>query len=187
MQVKTFLIALAVILLHGCSTEDVVWGNKPFVEMEQETIVISEQVELCKSKPDSIFCKTAPTIGDIKPTLDYTLEILKEMNNNFTYTADDTWHYNDNVYEYLKGDCEDIASTMAMQFYNDGVDTQHLYLVYRRISDTEAHLFLAVDTVDGGLRHLDYANSGYPIEENINYYMALDNAGINKWIKGNIR
>ena len=107
------------------------------------------------------------------------------MNSNFTYIADDTWHYNQSVESLLRGDCEDIASTMAQHMINEGIGTQYLYLVYRKTSETTAHMFLAVDTSDEGLLHLDYANSGYPIEDNINFYLPLDDVSV--WVKGNIR
>jgi len=183
-----YIKALVVlILLTGCFKNETIWGDVPFIKMEQETIVLTEHIELCKINPNSIFCRTTKDIGDIRPTKQYTLEVLHEMNNNFKYTANSIWIYNNNIYEYLKGDCEDIASTMAQHMVNEGVATKYLSLVYRKISNTSAHIFLAVDTVDAGLLHLDYDNSGYPIEPEINYHMVLSNAGVNKWIKGNIK
>jgi predicted transglutaminase-like cysteine proteinase len=109
------------------------------------------------------------------------------MNDHFKYYSDSIWHYNQSVYEYLKGDCEDIASTMAQHMINEGIGKEYLYLVYRKTSETTAHMFLAVDTSDKGLLHLDYDNSGYPIEDEINFHLALDNVGVYSWVKGNIR
>ncbi len=174
---------LLVFLLIGCGEEQVVWGDLPFIEMEQDTIILSEQTELCKIKPDSVFCVNSPSIGDIRPTKEYTLKVLYEINRNFNYVSNDTWIYNDTVYEHLSGDCEDIASTMAKHMIDDGIDKEWLYLVYRKTSVTEAHMFLAVDTNDGIL-HLDYANSGYIIEDQINFHLPMTD--VSRWIKGNI-
>ena len=179
---KYILFAL---ILVGCGETEINYGSLPFIEMEQSTITISEQKELCKMKPESIFCTTTEDVGDVQPNSTYALYVLRLMNQNFKYYADDYWHYNQSISERLKGDCEDIASTMAQHMINDGVGTQYLYLVYRRTSETTAHMFLAVDTSDKGLLHLDYANSGYPIEPQINYHLPLDNVSV--WIKGNIQ
>ena len=73
---------------------------------------------------------------------------------------------------------------MAQHMINEGIGKEWLYLVYRLTSESEAHMFLAVDTEDRGLLHLDYANSGYPIEPQINFHLPMTN--VNKWIKGNI-
>ena len=185
--VTIYLISIVagIMMMVGC-TEEENWGDKPFVDMEETSMYFSEHKELCERIPDSIFCKNFTPIGDIEPTREYALQILQEMNSNFKYESDDTWHYNDTVYEYLRGDCEDIASTMAKHMIDDGIAPQSLALVYRKISDTEAHLFLAVKTSDAGILHLDYANSGYQIEPNINFHMIMSDVGVNKWIKGNI-
>ena len=176
---------VCIVLFSGCKQTN--WGALPFVEMNETKIVNGEHVELCKTKPKSIFCESSPNIGDIHPTREYALYILAEMNRNFKYKVDNTWHYNDTVYEYLKGDCEDIASTMAKHMINDGVDKKYLSIVYRELENNYGHVFLAVDTIDAGLLHLDYANSGYPIEPRINFHMRMDDVGIYKWVKGNIK
>jgi len=180
-----YIIFIALFFI-GCS-EQTVWGDKPFIEMEQENMRSAEHIELCERKPSSMFCKTVTSIGDIQPTKEYTIRVLKEMNSNFKYVVNFRWAYNTSIYEHLEGDCEDIASTMAYYMINDGIDTKYLHLAYRKISDTEAHLFLAVDTIDAGLLHVDYSNSGYPIEPRINFHMRMDNPGVDKWVKGNIK
>ena len=181
------ILALTIIpfFFNGCEFEKV-WGDVPFYPMEQSNIILGEQVSLCKKTPDSIFCINVPAIGDIEPTREYSLSILREMNRNFKYKADDTWHYHQTVHEYLKGDCEDIASTMAQHMINDGIDPSCLAMVYRKTGENSAHHFLAVKT-DGKWYHFDYGNSGYLIEPNINFYMKMDNVGIHNWVKGNIR
>ena len=186
-MIKFYMILISsVFLLIGCGEkENIVWGYLPFIEMDQSHVVLKEQTQLCKDNPESIFCSTTCGVGHDKPTSEYTLGVLREMNSNFTYIADDTWHYNQSVESLLRGDCEDIASTMAQHMINEGIGTQYLYLVYRKTSETTAHMFLAVDTSDEGLLHLDYANSGYPIEDNINFYLPLDDVSV--WVKGNIR
>jgi predicted transglutaminase-like cysteine proteinase len=178
------LIMILISVLIGCAEEETVYGDLPFIEMEQSTIVLSEQTELCEKVPESVFCTDTKDIGYEQPSYDYAIEVLKEMNANFTYVADDTWHYNQTVSEHLRGDCEDIASTMAMHMINDGIGKEYLYLVYRKTSETTAHIFLAVNTYDVGLIHLDYGNSGYPIEPQINFHLPLDDVSV--WIKGNI-
>lgn len=178
---------MVALLLVGCGNNTTIYGDLPFIEIESDNIYAIEHIELCERKPESIFCKQSPSIGDIRPSRKYTLEILREMNSNFTYTSNDVWIYNDTVYEDLRGDCEDIASTMAKHMIDDGIGKEWLYLAYRKISETEAHLFLAVDTIDAGLLHLDYANSGYPIEPRINFHMKMTDPGVYKWIKGNIK
>ena len=175
---------LSVLLLVGCNKETI--GDKPCIEMQDTELLISEQVKMCELNPTSIFCTTTPSVGDIQPTKKYALETLCEMNSNFTYKIDDTWHYNQTVFEELEGDCENIASTMAQDMVNDGIDKKYLHLALRKLDDGEFHLFLAVDTVDAGMLHLDYYESGYPIER-INFHMRLDDAGVDKWIKGDIQ
>ena len=180
------ILILLSFFLIGCS-DNTHWGNEPFVEMDSSSMINGEQTVLCERKPESIFCSSTDSTGDIQPTSEYARDILLEMNSNFKYKADSTWHYNDNVHEYLKGDCEDIASTMAKHMIEDGVGPKYLHLAYRKISETEGHLFLAVDTIDRGMLHLDYSNSGYPIEPKINFHMRMDDVGVHKWVKGNIQ
>ena len=172
-------------LFVGCGKENIVWGDLPFIEMDQSYIYLDEQRELCKEKPESIFCATADSIGHEKPSSEYVLGILRTMNLNFTYKEDDTWHYNDSVAVRLRGDCEDISSTMAKYLYLKGIGLEYMYLGYRLTSETSAHIFLIVNTWDKGLLHLDYANSGYPLEDNINFYLPL--ADVSVWVKGNIQ
>lgn len=182
---KIILLTLSIFLLNGCKplTD---YRNVSYIEMEVSTVKIKEHVDLCNRKPNSMFCTNHPSIGDIQPTKAYAMEILLEMNSHFDYKADDYWKYNDNVYEYLEGDCEDIASTMATHMINDGIDKKYLSIAFRKIDDTTYHVFLAVQTSDAGILHLDYSNSGYPIEPRINFHMKMTDVGIDKWVKGNI-
>lgn len=181
------LLLIFALLLGGCDWGEPIWGDLPFIEMEQNTMWIVEHQELCDRQPDSAFCQNSPSIGDIQPTRAYALEVLYEMNSNFKYCVNDSWIYNQTAHEDLCGDCEDIASTMEQHMENDGIGKEYLYLVYRKLSETSGHMFLAVDTIDAGLLHLDYANSGYPIEPQINFHMPMTDVGVHKWIKGNIR
>lgn len=179
-----YIISISIII--GCSSKTD-YRDIKFIEMSEDNIYLKEHLELCNIKPNSEFCIKSESIGDIQPTREYVISVLKEMNSNFKYSVDDTWHYNDTIYEYLIGDCEDIASTMSKYMIDEGIDKKYLFLAYRKISETEAHVFLAVETSDAGLLHLDYANSGYPIEPQINFHMRLDNAGVYNWVKGNIK
>lgn len=175
---------LITLILVGCNKETI--ADKPFVDMNSTAISINEQVKMCSLNPESIFCTTTSSVGDIQPTRKYAIETLIEMNSNFKYQIDDVWKYNYTVYEDLVGDCEDIASTMAQHMVNDGIDKKYLHLAFRKIEDGTFHVFLAVNTVDAGMLHLDYSNSGYPIER-INFHMRMDDAGVDKWVKGDIR
>lgn len=182
---KTITAILLMLLLAGCKQTN--WGALPFVEMNATKMVNGEHIELCRAKPNSVFCKNSPSIGDIQPTREYALDVLRKMNKNFKYKVDNTWNYNDTVHEYLKGDCEDIASTMAKHMIDDGIDKKYLAIAYREIENNYGHVFLVVQTSDEGRLHLDYENSGYPLEPRINFHMRMDDVGIHKWIKGNIK
>ena len=177
---------IPLLFLAGCEN-NTIWGDIPFIESEKNKLLLGEHTALCKKRPTSIFCKNSISVGDIIPTREYALNVLKEMNLNFKYKENDSWIYNNTVYEYLKGDCEDIASTMAKHMIDDGIGKEYLYLVYRLTGEKTAHMFLAVDTLDAGLLHLDYSNSGYKIEPKINFYLPMTNVGIYSWIKGNIK
>lgn len=182
-----FISMLSILIsIIGCN-KYTDYRDIPFVKDNIDSIYSPEHIELCSNNPCSIFCTNSASIGDIHPTKEYVISVLEEMNSNFTYKIDSTWHYNDSIYEHLKGDCEDITSTMIQHMVNDGVDKKHLYIAFRFLDDNNSHVFLAVDTIDSGLLHLDYANSGYPIEENINFHMKMTDVGIYKWIKGNIK
>ncbi len=178
-----FVIFISMMLI-GCY--EVESYNTPFVNDNIEKIAFKGQIEMCKEKPNSIFCENTPTIGDIKPTQRYSILLANELDTNTYYKVSDSWHYNETIYNYLIGDCEDVAMTLINHMVEDGIDKKYLYLVYRLVGDHEAHMFVAVDT-EVGLIHLDYKNSGKPIEEQINHYMPMSNAGVNNWIKGNIR
>lgn len=180
------ILSILLLFLIGCSQGEPNYGAYPFIEMEEETIVIGEHYDMCNNNPTSIFCKKSDSIGDIKPTKVYVIKTLTDMNSNFSYKEDNSWHYNQTVYEDLSGDCEDIASTMAQHMINDGIDKQYLHLAFRKLGDNEYHIFLAVDTSDAGILHVDYGNSGYSIEPKINFHMRMDNPGVYKWVKGNI-
>lgn len=160
--------------------------EQTFFDMNETAIRIPEQVTLCDNNTESIFCTTPLAISDIQPTKEYAIKVINDMSLNFTYSVDKEWQYNDTVYEALTGDCEDLASTMAKHMIEDGVDPKYLCLVYLKTSETTSHIFLAVQTSDAGILHLDYKDSGYPIEPNINFHMKMDNTGVDKWVKGNI-
>lgn len=172
MMNKIYVIATLLFAFSGCK--------------ENDGLIMEEQVELCKKKPSSIFCTTPETIGNIEPTKEYAMEVLRTMNKNYTPKLNDSWIYNDNVYEELVGDCEDIASTMAAHMINDGIDTKYLSLAYKTKDGKNGHIFLAVETSGSGILHLDYINSGYPIEANINFHMRMNSTGVSKWVKGNV-
>ena len=57
-----------VFLFSGCSKQETNYGALPFIEMEADTLLISEHVALCREKPESMFCENAPSIGDIQPS-----------------------------------------------------------------------------------------------------------------------
>ena len=142
---------------------------------------------MCKENPDSIFCKTTETVGDIQRTRAYARTVAIKLSKNHTFKNTYDWYYNDTVYWELEGDCEDVAMTLCKHMVDNGADIKHLYLAYKLTDGgASAHVFLAVDTVDNGIIHIDGANSGYAIER-INWYMPLSNAGVNEWIKGNIK
>lgn len=178
---------LLLLILSGCKSNITDYRDVDFIDKNTSSIYSIEHSELCARKKDSIFCVNSESIGDIKPTKKYALNILKTMNNNFTYTNNEKWIYNNTVYEHLNGDCEDIVSTMIQHMIDDGIDKKYLFIAFRYLENNTSHVFLAIDTIDGGMLHLDYGNSGYPIEPNINFHMRMDDVGIYKWIKGNIK
>ena len=180
-----FIISILIwiaIALTGC--ESVQTYDTPFIEMEQSTMTLGAQREFCKANPDDMFCTTPTSIGDSIPTKEYATKIGYTMARNNLYKSTYEWYYNDTVYEKLIGDCSNSALTIVKQMYEDGIDMQYVYLVYRMTSETTAHLFVAVDTEDGIL-HIDAEEgNGLPIEEQINFHLPMTD--VSKWIKGNI-
>jgi len=181
---KWFIIVA--LLLTGCQLENKTY-NTPFIEMNATNIDMKEHKDFCIKNTGDMFCKNAPSVGDIKPSKKYAVNIANIMKLNNKYQVSNEWHHNTTVYEELIGDCEDTAMTIINHMVNEGIDKKYLYLVYRLTSETTAHMFVAVDT-DEGLLHIDLGNgNGKPLEENINFYMPMTDVGVNKWIKGNIK
>ena len=73
----------------------------------------SDHAEMCNVEPESMFCKNSPSVGDIRPTKEYALTLAREIRRNTEYLDTLKWYYNDTVYEYFLGDCEDIAMTLV--------------------------------------------------------------------------
>ena len=86
------LLLLVLLLCSGC--KQIVWGDVPFIVMEQKELQLPEHIELCNVRPSSIFCENSESIGDVRPTKEYTLEVLREMNTNFKYKDNYVWVYN---------------------------------------------------------------------------------------------
>lgn len=163
---KTLLSLTIAFILSGCDVFD-----SPFY--------LTEHKELC-SRDNGMFCVNTEPLGNEQPTSRYAYDILNEMLLNFTYFDNNSWIYNDNIYEELVGDCEDIASTMAQHMVNDGVDPKYLYFGY--IYNNEGnHLFLMVDTIDKGVVYLYYFSG------EVAYHMPLNDVGVYKWREGNIK
>ena len=179
------ILILFLLLLVGCK-QDLSY-NTPYIEDNRTSVVFKGHIDMCYEIPTSIFCEDSPSVGDTRPTMAYAVTIANRLDNNTRYEISDNWHYNYTVDEYLIGDCEDVAMTIIQHMVDEGIDKKHLHLVYRLVSTTEAHMFVAVDTIDRGLIHIDYAGSGGPIEEQINFHMRMDNVGVYRWIKGNIK
>ena len=179
------ILLILVVLFVGCK-EDLSYGT-PYIEDNMTNIVFKGHIDMCYERPTSIFCEDSVLTGDTRPTMAYAVSIANRLDDNTRYEISDNWHYNYTVDEYLIGDCEDVAMTIVQHMVDEGIDKKYLSLVYRLISTTEAHMFVAVDTIDKGLIHIDYADSGKAIEEEINFHMPIDNVGVYRWIKGNIR
>lgn len=183
-------LILASLLLIGCGSESTTISVTPQVEYVDDNytnIRMTEHVDMCIELPKSIFCVNSDSIGDVHPTKQYVMGLALELADNSIYKATVEWYYNDTVYEDLEGDCEDTTMTLIQHMVDEGVDKKHLSLAYQLTGagDT-AHMFVAVNTVDFGMIHLDYPSSGYPIER-INYHMKMTDVGIDKWEKGDIK
>ena len=57
----------------------------------------SDHAEMCNVEPESMFCKNSPSIGDLRPTKKYSLELAYELSTNTEYKVTDRWYYNDTV------------------------------------------------------------------------------------------
>ena len=187
---KKILLVIAM-LLSGCDSQRI-WAYAEYVsDPYRQFLVLPAHVEFCNDNEDSMFCEDSQSYGDIQPTRAYILNLIAEHRRTFKYVSDgksDHWKYNDTIHESLRGDCEDKALTMIHHMVTqDGIDKKYLVLVYRLISETEAHMFVAVNTSDAGWLHVDYVNSGQPLEENINWHMLMSDVGTLSWIKGNIK
>ena len=186
MNMFTFsLIAWLIIVLNGCDSRTT-YEEHGFIEDGKSSIYFYGHKDLCKTQPDDMLCKTDISIGDIKPTREYALEILNEMNSNFRYKGEDgdIWVYNSSIHENLVGDCEDIAMTMIHHMIEDGIDRKHIIMATELWSDNVWHIFVGLNTDEGWL-HLDYYGSGVPMSRT-NYYMKMTDVGVYKWIKGSV-
>ena len=155
-----------------------------FVEYDNDFFHLPGHLLMCYNNPTSIFCENFESAGKIRPTRDYAINVANDLNLNYLDTLD--WYYNNNIHDELIGDCEDVAMTIINHMISDGIDKKFLHLVYLiTFNGDSAHVFVAVDTIDSGIIHIDYPGSGYPIEQ-INYHMRMDNSGTFNWIKGNM-
>lgn len=182
---KFVLLLVLSLLLTGCYSS-IKYGYLSYVEDNINKLVLSNHKTFCEENPEDMFCKNDISIGDIQPTQAYALGLAKTMFNNTSYKVTDRWYHNKTVYEHLTGDCEDVAMTIVNHMIDDGIDRKYIVLVYRMTSETTAHMFVAVNTIDAGWIHIDYENSGYPLEDRINHHMLMTDVGVYKWIKGNI-
>lgn len=180
---KIISFAFLLFLLIGCK-ETPTYATE-FIDDNWTKIRHSDQVYMCNQLPDSIFCQNSPTTGDIQPTEKYVKNIVSKLKPNTKYVVSDNWHYTETVYEYQERDCEDEAMTMVHHMVDDGIDKKYLFLVYILMPNNTAHVFVGVDTVDKGLLHMDLSIVT-PIEPKINWHMRMDDAGVEKWVKGNI-
>ena len=189
MEKLILLVSLSLVFIgcDGTGSEDPIpqQAVNTYVDDNYTMLVFKEHSIMCFNKPYSIFCINSPSTGDIQPTKEYVMGITNELASNQTYTNTIPWYYNNTVYEDLEGDCEDTAMTLVKHMVDDGIDKKYLSLAYQLTSETTAHIFVAVDTVDYGMIHIDYRNSGYTIER-INWHMLMTNVGISKWVKGDI-
>lgn len=170
--------------MNGCK-EKPTYATE-FIDDNWTKIQHKEQVNMCNQLPDSMFCKDLPTIGDIQPTEEYIRRVARKLKQNTKYVVSDDWHYTETVYEYQERDCEDEAMTMVHHMVDNGIDKKYLHLAYILLPNDTAHIFVAVNTIDKGLLHMDLSTVK-PIEPRINWHMRMDNAGVDTWIKGNIK
>ena len=178
-------LILASFILLGCGKVDTY--DLPFIDDNYTSVMFKGQVDMCDRQPDSMFCSDQPTIGDIQPTGDYLIGIVDRLLDNTTYKVSDDWHYAGSVDIHMVRDCEDEAMEMINTMVEEGIDKKYLFLVYQLTSETSAHMFIGVKTIDKGLRHMDLNTVHAPIEKQINWHMRMDDAGVRKWIKGNIQ
>lgn len=180
---------LIVLLLVGCGevNNNTDWASVPYVDDNYTHLTLKGHRTLCNELPESEFCWSDDSISDIQPTQQYCINLAKGLDTNLKYVVTDEWYYNHTIYQRLVGDCEDVAMTLAKHMIDDGIDKKHIVMVYRLTGETSAHIFLAINTSDAGWIHLDYANSGGLLEPQINHHMLLTDAGVYKWIKGNIK
>lgn len=185
---KLILVGM-MLFLNGCD-----WGefsgdtyDLPYIEDDYRNgTYIPGHEKMCDDYPDSVFCGDVHTDEGVQPTYDYAVDIVMTLRKNTKYVAEaegeDHWKYTDTVWEYDGRDCEDEAMTMVHHMiYEDGIDPQYLYLVFQITSTTEAHLFVGIDTEDRGMMHMDVNTVLAPIEEKINGYMWLADAGVYNW------
>ena len=182
-----YLLLLFALLVNGCDWGKVDTYNKPYYEDNYTSYNPINQQIMCNNLPESMFCSNLPSIGEIQPTYAYGLGIVKTLRKHTKYKISDDWHYTETVYEFQVRDCEDEAMTMIHHMVDEGIDKKYLYLVYQLWSKTEAHMFIAINTVDMGMMHMDINTGLAPIEVQINWHMPMNNAGTQTWIKGNIK
>ena len=189
-MIRAALLLVMLVMINGCSPSDLREDyeqtyNLPFIPDGYSSLVMGGHVDMCNELPESIFCIESPSVGDIQPTKAYAVELANILFIHTDYVVTNEWYYNYTVYEDLRGDCEDVAMTIVQHMVDEGIDKKYLHLVWYK-TEEGSHLFVAVDTVDAGLIHIDYQDSGGPIEPEINWHMRMDNPGVDKWVKGNI-
>lgn len=185
-----FIIAFSLFTLIGCGEFSANTYNKPYVEDGFEEGVYIRQPDqevMCEEKPDSMFCSDQPTLSDIQPTYDYATDIVMTLRKNTNYVLSDDWHYAGSIYEQMDRDCEDEAMEMINQMVNEGIDKKYLFMVHQIWSATESHIFVGIEIEGRGLMHMDVNTILKPIEPQLNFHMRMNDAGADRWIKGNIK
>ena len=168
----------------GCNTSTKTTQDT-FIDDNRTAIVFSQHIDMCNKTPNDMFCVTTESLWDVQPTKEYALNLAVIMYENTEYNATREWYHNDDVHQELVGDCEDIAMTIIAHMVHDGTNTKYLQLGYELTSETTAHIFVIVDSIDYGKIHIDYPNSGYAVGR-YNWYMDMNDTSTLKWKDGNI-
>jgi len=132
--------------------------------------------DLCEREGNnSVMCYDQPVTGSYISKYDITVNAYN-MNQNKHYIKDidqygvkEYWAHNDSIYEYLAGDCEDIAMTFAAQLIHDGYSADSIYLVVSGIDGVVNHTHARVILDDGEV----YDYNAIPSNTDI-AYMRLD-------------
>jgi predicted transglutaminase-like cysteine proteinase len=146
-----------------------------FTSCDNRWLFQQNHSQFCYENEESVIC-TQYEGGKhaTKTELDY---IKRTLWSNFEYTTDYTWHYNEDIFTFLRGDCEDVAITYVEWLIGQGINPKTITLIVAGNGEVPSHVYVGVVTKEGFVDNFNLV-----IGQTDMYYLNLGQ--LNKgWIK----